>query len=458
MERTGIPIGLVQRSQATVFVILGLCFLFAYTSALFLLPKADGRILRGDAVYYYVYLRSALHDYDLRFANDFEGISGPVKSPRSGVPPVARPGYLPNPMSVGPALIWAPMHLLVTACVYLAGTVGLHYPLDGFGGLFQAAAGWTGILAATLGAYFSYLLCARRYPPGAALAATITVWFSSNAIYYTGISPTYSHSCSMLVVSGFVLFWAAGIGDMSSRRFAILGALGGVCALVRFQDAVVLVVPLLEAASYLGKKLSVKALRIATGQAAICVASAAVAFSPQLVVWTVIYGHLFLVPQGSDFMQWSAPYVWPVLFSDWRGLLTVTPIIAVSIWGVVWLWRDWPEIAPGVTTVLLVSLYANSSIQQWWAGESFGARRFVSCFPLFVLGLAAVFVRIRPRAIVAVASVFIVLNGLLLLQYQMFMHGLHTLAPYPRGFYGLVVARFVVPFKLLALAARTLWA
>jgi hypothetical protein len=448
----------MQRLPATVFVILGLCFLFAYTIGLLLLPKADGRILRGDSVYYYVYLRSALHDYDLRLANDFEGISGPVESPRAGVPPVARPGYIPNPMSIGPALIWAPTHLLVTACVYVGKTVGLDYPLDGFGGLFQAAVGWTGILVATLGAYFSYLLCARRYSPGVALAATITVWFSSSAIYYTVVSPTYSHSCSMLVVSGFVLFWAAGIGEMSLRRFGILGALGGLCALVRFQDAVLLVVPLLEAASYLGKQLSARALGIAIGRAAICVASAAVAFSPQLVVWTVIYGHVFLVPQGSDFMEWSAPYVWPVLFSDWRGLLTVTPIIAVSIWGVVWVWRDWPEIAPGVTAALLVSLYTNSSVLQWWAGESFGARRFVSCFPFFVLGLAAVFARMRPRAIVAFASVFIVLNGLLLLQYQVFMHGLHTVAPYPRGFYGLVLARFVVPFKLLAVAMRTLWA
>jgi len=458
----GVSVGITslfkgRRFQAAVFVILGLCFLSTYSIGLILLPKADGRLLRGDSVYYYVYLRSMLHDYDLRFANDFEGILGYVESPRTEAPPGAKPGYIPNPMSLGPALIWAPAHLLVTAGVYIAGTLGLHYPLDGFGRVFQAAAGWTGILAATLGAYFSYLFCALRYPPSVALAATITVWFGSSAIYYTVVSPTYSHACSMLVVSGFFLLWAAGVGDMSSRRFGILGALGGACALVRFQDAVLLAVPLLEAASYLGKERNTKALWTATGRAAICVASAAVAFSPQLLAWAVIYGRPLLVPQGSGFMQWSAPYVWPVLFSDWRGLFTVTPIIAVSIAGVGWLWRDWPEVAPGVTAALVLSIYANSSIVQWWAGESFGARRFVSCFPLFALGLAAVFTRVRPRVIVTVASLFIVLNGLLLLQYEVFMHGLRTVAPYPRGFYGLVVARFVVPFKLLAVALRTLW-
>jgi hypothetical protein len=442
-------------SPKAVFVVLGLCFLLAYTIGLILLPKADGRILRGDSVYYYVYLRSALHDHDLRFANDFGRILGPDKSPREG-PPFARPGYTQNPMSLGPALLWAPMHILAVAFAYLASSVGFHNSLDGFGGLFMAAAGWTGVLAAALGAYLTYLLCALRYERGVALAATITMWLSSSAIYYTVVSPAYSHSCSMFVVSGFFLVWAKGLGDMSWKRFATLGALGGACALVRFQDAVLLVVPLLEAVSYFTKERSPKAFRLATSRGAICLAAALIVFSPQCLAWMLIYGRPLLVPQGTNFMRWGAPYLWPVLVSDWRGLFTVTPIVALSMGGLVLLWRDWPQLAPGVTAALLLSVLANSSIAQWWAGESFGARRFVSCFPIFTLGVAAIFARLRPRTIITVAALFVVLNGLLLLQYQVFMHGLRTLAPYPRGFYGLVVARFVVPFKLLALAAQAM--
>ena len=45
------------------------------------------------------------------------------------------------------------------------------------------------------------------------------------------------------------------------------------------------------------------------------------------------------------------------------------------------------------------------------------------------------------------------LNGLLLVQYQTFMHGLRTVAPYPDGWYGLYAARFMVP---IALARRWL--
>jgi len=55
----------------------------------------------------------------------------------------------------------------------------------------------------------------------------------------------------------------------------------------------------------------------------------------------------------------------------------------------------------------------------------------------------------RLRRLASLSAVFIGLNGLLLLQYQLYMHGLRTVAPYPYGTYELWVARFVVPFSLL---------
>ena len=46
-------------------------------------------------------------------------------------------------------------------------------------------------------------------------------------------------------------------------------------------------------------------------------------------------------------------------------------------------------------------------------------------------------------------AVLVVTNGLLLLQYQLFMKGLAEIAPYPREFFDMWVARFVVPARLL---------
>jgi hypothetical protein len=45
--------------------------------------------------------------------------------------------------------------------------------------------------------------------------------------------------------------------------------------------------------------------------------------------------------------------------------------------------------------------------------------------------------------------VLVLLNGLFLLQYQLAMHGMEPVAPYPETWKDLWLARFLVPFKLL---------
>jgi hypothetical protein len=167
-----------------------------------------------------------------------------------------------------------------------------------------------------------------------------------------------------------------------------------------------------------------------------------------MMVWNTLYGSPFLVPQGEEFMKWTAPALVSVLFSE-HGLISWTPIIAIALAGLVMLWKREPMVAVALSAAMLISWYTNAAVADWWAGEAYGARRFVSCFPIFAIGLAAAIQPLRLRTVAAFAVVVITLNALLLLQYQTFMHGLRTLAPYPKGGYELWLARFVVPFDLL---------
>ena len=144
-------------------------------------------------------------------------------------------------------------------------------------------------------------------------------------------------------------------------------------------------------------------------------------------------------------MRWTTPALGPVLFSDNHGLFSWTPIVLVAVVGLlIMAYRD-RVLGGALLLIFAVSWYANAAAADWWAGEAFGARRFVSLFPIFTLGLAAVFDRsgARLRVTAAIAVVAIVLNGLLLVQYQTFMRGWRDVAPYPRGAYGLWLARFV---------------
>ena len=140
-------ITLPERHPAATLFGIGTIFLLLYTASLIWLPKTSGRIVIGDATHHYVQLRSAVFDRDLHFRNEYVRLYG-LRGDEPGVEWVyesTATGHVRNLMPVGPALLWAPAYLLVSALVWIGGLLGFTYPLDGYGRLFQAAAGISGI-------------------------------------------------------------------------------------------------------------------------------------------------------------------------------------------------------------------------------------------------------------------------------------------------------------------------
>jgi len=445
-------LALPEHYPAAFIIGIGLIFALAYGAGIVALAKPDRRIVVGDALGHYVQLRSAVFDRDLRFRNDYARLYGVEEGSdieRSlAEPRLTATGHTRNFMPVGPALLWAPAFLFVAAVVWVMNLFGAGPPLDGYAPVFQATAGFTGVAAAAGGNWLAYACAARLFGPRPAIWATLALWLSSSAIYYSVISPTYSHAASMLAVGAFWLIWIRTIDRQTPARYLAVGALAGVAALMRWQDAILLLVPALDAMWHRrGSGAAGAAMRVVA--AAI---GAAVVFLPQVGVWTVIYGQPFTVPQGSGFMRWSEPALWAILFSDNHGLFTWTPIVAVAVAGFVPLVRRHRAAGFAALIIFVVSWYVNAAVSDWWAGEAFGARRFLSCYPILVLALAALFARLGERRgpMAAATLAFAAYTFLLLLQYQAFMHGLRQVVPYPRGFVDLWLWRFRAPFDLAA--------
>jgi hypothetical protein len=434
---------------------VGLACAVAYALSLLLLPKAGGRIVVGDAVHYFVYLRSLVFDRDLHFQNEYFRLYGldPHASPPADTEWVYTPlatGYTRNLMPIGTAIVWAPIYLCVTAGAWGLHLAGLTSVPDGYARVFQASAGFSGILAATIGAWLSFLLARALFGATVALWATLAVWLGSSAIYYSLVSPTYSHACSMLATSASLYVWWRSRAERTPGRYALVGALVGFAALIRPQDVVFLVAPLLDTVQDL-REPGASRWRDAVLHAFISIGAACVVFVPQMIVWTVLYGSPLLVPQGSGFMRWTDPQLAAVLFSSFRGLFTWTPVLLVAVLGLGSLGRERRHLAIVLVVIVVLSWYVNASVADWWAGEAFGARRFVSCFPIFVVGCGAIVERWRdrPMALVAGVVLIVLLNGLLLFQYQLFLRGWRDIAPYPDNAWSLWLERFLVPIRFV---------
>ena len=208
----------------------------------------------------------------------------------------------------------------------------------------------TGIIAATAGSCFAYLAAAAVFDRRAAIWATLAVWLSSSALYYSLISPAYSHAASMLTVGAFWLVWIRTAPRQDLRRYASLGLLAGLSALMRWQDMILLLVPLLDVLWH-RRALGFVA---ACSRIAVIAVAAAVAFVPQMIVWQVLYGRAFTVPQGPGFMHWQDPALLAVLFSQ-HGLLTWTPILAMAMVGIAFVARRAPLVFVAAVLVLATS-------------------------------------------------------------------------------------------------------
>ena len=441
-------------STDLAILVIGLGMLVAYLGAAVVFPKPGGRVVFGDASHHYVQLRSMVFDRDLDFRNDYMRLYG-LQSEEPGTEwiftDLTPTGHVRNYMPVGPALLWAPLYLLVAGVQSMFAFAGLAAKPDGFGHALQLVPGVTGVLAATAAAWLSWRLARRWTAPAPAAIGTLAMWLGSSAVYYSLISPSYSHAASMLATSLFFVHWLDGREGPSQapawsvRRAVVSGALAGFASLMRWQDALLLGIPIFEAIR------AREPWTRRTAEAGAALLGWALVFSPQMAVWRVLYGQALALPQGPSFLQWFAPHPFAVLLSDNHGLFSWTPVVVPGVVGLALFANRHRTWALPLAAIVIAAWYVNAAVADWWAGEAFGGRRFLSLFPLFVLGLATWMdaPKVRARSLVTVGAL-VGATWLLLLQYEVFMKGHTALAPYPKGAFNFWLARFVVPWRLVS--------
>jgi hypothetical protein len=342
-------------------------------AALYLQPQR----VASDGIFYYAPLRSVVVDFDLDFENEYR-----VLGAEAGYFQRTSTSRLPNHYSIGPALLWLPAYLVAHAL----GLLGLYRP-TGFGYPYFTAIATATAFGGFAGVVFVFRLLRSYFGESAALPATVLVWLATFHIWYMVFEPSMSHAFAMATVSGLVLL--AQHGFHGARGFFLAGAVSGLVALVRWQNAVFVPAALALALSKRERPTANEALWFAV--------SGILVFSPQILYWKLLYGSFLLVPQGGGYLDLASPRIEHVLFSSRHGLLSWTPVLWISLAGLPRLLRKAPAIAAPLAISTLLALYVNASVFDWWAGASFGSRRFDGALAFFALGLAASIEWLLPR-------------------------------------------------------------
>ena len=453
MHRLSGLVARFERHPTRSFVAIGLLFALAYVTAQVWFPKPPGRVIDGDALGYYAWLRSVVFDGDINFSNDYRLLTDELAEDSGSLTPLET-GLVPNKWPPGSALLWAPLFLAVTIAVGVLNLAGAQIPFDGLALPFKLSVGVAGIAYATAGAWLCYDLARRIYPAATAFWATLTLWLGGPLLYYSLVSPTYSHATSLFAVALFALVWYRTRDRDDLRRFVLLGALAGLAGLIRSQDLIILIVPGIELLAGIWERRW--SLAAACVRLAVVGVACTVVLAPQLWAWQVIYGTPVLNPHGGgSFFEWTRPAILQTLFSMRQGLVSWTPVVLLAALGLPWLVRRDRLLGWIAVVTLFLALYVNAAAVMWWGGHGFGGRRFVSYMPFLVVGLSAFLTSpalASRTALVRILSFFLIGSNLLfLLQYQLFMRGFHDIVPeYPEDLWTVFVERFVVPFRLVA--------
>lgn len=368
------------------------------------LPLVSPKFRGADEIQYFSHLRSAVFDRDFDFGNEYlyfyerdpQGLAGfkatflDRREELTGRPINFAP--------VGSALLWAPFYLLAHVGVLAARALGAGVAADGLAPPYLAAAALGSALYGFAGLLLLHDLLRRvggfAEPHASWSIAALT--YGSPLLYYLTVAPGFAHAPSLFAVSLMLWLWLTrpegGLG-----RWALVGAAGGLAALVREQELLFLAVP----GVYLAWRIATRG-ELARGLArgAVMGAAALAVFTPQLLVYHALngrYGPSQLVQRK---LTPTSPHFFEVLFDPGHGVFVWCPLLLVSCAG---LWVAYRRAGRGpgdealpprlivtaLTLGLLLQVWINGALESWSQAGAFGSRRFVSSTPVFAWGLAA---------------------------------------------------------------------
>lgn len=370
-----------------------------------------GSAIGGDAVYYYAALRSIAIDHNLDFKNEYEyfhqstsDFTGNRKIPQ--IPdknPITQ--RLPAKYPIGTTIFLAPPFLLTHIMIIVLYNFGFNIPPDGYHLIYQSSAALASLMYAFIGLLLIYNLGKKIFNPKVAFFGTVGIWLATPLIYYMTMEPLNSQPLSFFGVSLFIYLWFTIRKSQKKYLWIILGLVGGLMSTVRYQDALFMLIPIIDGLIF--KKI---------GNILLLVLFSGLAIIPQLWANHYLFGSPFTTGYtGIGFPYLASPKIFYSLFSLERGLLVWSPILIFALIGLYWFFKKSKLIGSLLTISFLAQLYIVSSWADPSQGDSFGNRILLNSSLIFALGLMQFLkdTQAYQKIFIGIFALLILINGTL---------------------------------------------
>jgi hypothetical protein len=345
------------------------------------------KVTGEDAVNYFGIAHSLLFDHDFNLTNEFEHVP---PNDRRWTMPQKDTGLPGSPWGLGHSFLEMPLLIIGTGIDRLVGN-----PADGYshwalalyciGPMLMVAGGMLALfgLLCQLGSFWN-IPQDRQVVYG--LLVIVAVFAGTNVGYYA--FSEMAHAATFLMATLFLAMWWRIRSSESSRDWLVLGLIGGLFSICRWQDLFYTGGPLLF--DLFGGDITKKRepwwrSRLLYGL------GVGVWWIPQVLEWKVIYGKYLTVPQGADIFSFPPQHALDVLFSTQGGWFIWTPVALLGVAGLLVGAVKAPRIFVPWLIVISLQVVLVGSISFWHGIESFGARYLLSNNAMAGLGLMTLF-------------------------------------------------------------------
>jgi hypothetical protein len=423
--------------------------LFGFGFCIYLLFFAPH--LRFDSLVYIEVARSITFDQDINTYNeDFyftqPGWSGvdnrdPGKPPRTILSYMSAPVYTAKQyrfgiFPIGNTMLWLPAFCIAKSVFNHFPSLTQQYMDTGYSFPYLIVLAWWNLMIWMMGLRVAYALMRRFFSPSETLYAVIAVMGAGNLIPFVFVDICFSHCIDFLLFTAIIEIWLRTRDSKHYADYCLWGLLSGYIAIVRYQEVALLLLPIIQMAiDFCSPSVSTgkKGIRSATAKEYLTFwVSFGFIAGCQCVYWKVLHGQFIISSQkmgaaNLPSFDLSNPQLIPMFFSDYHGLFSWMPFLALAAIGAILFVKENRQIGLPVLAVFLVESYYNACRTEWW-NLGFGVRRFSGMSIVFILGAGYIISKCSNRwkrgLVYGITSVLVIWNILFMIQfYQFQFHG-----------------------------------
>lgn len=288
--------------------------------------------------------------------------------------------------SLGMAVLYAPFFFISH---WLAGILG--YAADGLSLPYQYGLAIGGLFYTFIGLIYFRKILLRFFNDNIVTVVLILTFLGTNIINQMTAGNLLSHNFLFALFATFVWYTIKWHENQHLRFTIIMALVGGLITLIRPNEVVCLLIPLLwgvknkDSAIEKIKLLGKKKLQIFLGAIFFVLV-----LLPQFYYWKRHTGIFifYSYPNAGEGLDLLSPHIGNFLFSFRKGWIIYTPMMIVYLFGMYHLFKRRREVFYPVAAYFLISLYLISSWTCWWyAGGCYSQRAILSMYIVLSIGL-----------------------------------------------------------------------